>query len=135
MNDIPNAGNYVVEGITCAYHAWSYDTAGQLRALSNEAGFAGFYKSKVRLGSVRLELFLGLILVNLDAGAQAFAEMIAEAMPEIVEDGPIVESVQRGMESGGFDVGPLLVDADSSSQSEHPIMAFNVLYRAAMARV
>ena len=322
-NDIPNAGDYVVEDVsgtsvivmrgqdaeirafynvcvhrghellegkgcakkmTCPYHAWTYDTTGQLRAAPNAANFPGFDKSQHRLRQVRVEVFFGLVLVNLDAEAASFAELAAEAIPEIqdyapnlasyhraarterlasanwkvvaenfnecyhcavvhktlttgvvdpdayrtrgydygirhvsparpdekksysyvadpeaktdkfltwwffsaggaaglsrrhrqhlpleavgvnrtkievdwwlpeatpnpveeeiilqhrtttfAEDGPIVDSVQRGLESGGFDTGPLVVDAVCSSQSEHPIMAFLEHYRDAMA--
>lgn len=322
-NDIPKAGDYVVEDVsgtsvivmrgqdgeirafynvcvhrghellegkgcarkmTCPYHAWTYDTTGQLRAAPNAANFPGFDTSQHRLRQVRVELFFGLVLVNLDADAPSFASLAAEAIPEIqdyapnlanyhraarterlasanwkvvaenfnecyhcavvhktlttgvvdpdayrtrgfgygirhvsparpddkksysyaadpeaktdkfltwwffplvalqvypggivntyrwkplavnrtkievdwwlpnpepnpveeeiilqhrhttfAEDGPIVDSVQRGLESGGFDTGPLVVDAICSSQSEHPIMAFLEHYQAAMA--
>ena len=277
-------GKGCVRRISCPYHAWTYDTAGQLRALPNEANFPGFDKGRYRLKPVRVEEFLGLILVNLDPEARSFGDLIAEAVPEIkeyapnlgryrraerterlaaanwkvvaenfnecyhctvvhktltsgvldpdqyrtrghdygirhvspartdrksyayvsdpeartdkfltwwffplvalqiypggivntyrwkpltvnqtkievdwwlpealpnlveqeiilqhrnttfAEDGPIVDSVQRGLESGAFEVGPLVVDAGCTSQSEHPIMAFNALYSAAMAR-
>ena len=50
------------------------------------------------------------------------------------EDGPIVDSVQRGLESGGYATGPLVVDAGCTSQSEHPIIAFAALYQLAMAQ-
>ena len=48
------------------------------------------------------------------------------------EDGPIVDSVQRGLESGALGYGALVVDDACSSQSEHPIMAFNTHYQRAM---
>ena len=278
-------GEGCVRKLTCPYHAWTYDTLGQLRALPNEANFQGLDKSRYPLRQVRLEQFFGLILVNLDLAARPFADTVADAIPEIAayapnlatyhraarterlaaanwkvvaenfnecyhcaivhktltsgvvdpehyrtrghawgihhssparpddrksysyaadpaartdkfltwwffplvalqvypggivntyrwkpvsvnqtrievdwwlpnaipnaveaeiilqhrtttfaEDGPIVDSVQRGLESGGFDTGPLVVDADCTSQSEHPILAFTALYQAAMAQ-
>ncbi len=279
------AGEGCVKKLTCAYHAWTYDTLGQLRALPNEAAFPGLDKSRHSLRQIRLEVFFGLILVNLDPEARPFAETVADALPEITdyapnlasyhraarterlaaanwkvvaenfnecyhcaivhktltsgvvdpdqyrtrgqswgihhtsparpegrksyqyaadpaaktdkfltwwffplvalqvypggivntyrwkpisvnqtkievdwwlpnptpnaveveiihqhrnttfaEDGPIVDSVQRGLESGGFATGPLVVDAGCTSQSEHPILAFTALYQAAMAQ-
>lgn len=268
----------------CPYHAWTYDTTGQLRAAPNSANFPNFDTSQYQLRQVRAEVCFGLILVNLDPQARPFLELTAQAASEIseyapnlqhyhraarterlaaanwkvvaenfnecyhcavvhktlttgvvdpgkyrtrghnygirhesparpddrksysyiadinmktdkfltwwffplmalqiypggivntyrwkplsvrqtkievdwwlpqttpnameqeiilqhrhttfAEDGPIVDSVQRGLESGGFDTGPLVVDIECSSQSEHPIMAFNALYGAAMS--
>ncbi len=51
------------------------------------------------------------------------------------EDGPIVDSVQRGLESGALQHGALVVDDACSSQSEHPIMAFNAHYQKAMGNM
>jgi carnitine monooxygenase subunit len=48
------------------------------------------------------------------------------------EDAPIVDAVQRGLASGGFDRGPLVVENACGSQSEHPILAFQRQYRSAM---
>ncbi len=273
-----------VKRLTCPYHAWTYDTTGQLRAAPNAQGFPGFDLSAHRLKPVRLEVFHGLILVNLDEAAAPFWAGAEEASAEIAsyapnlssyvhaartermaaanwkvvaenfnecyhcavvhrtlttgvvdpdqyrtrdkswgirhesparpdgtksygyaadpaartdrfltwwfwplfavqvypggivntyrwrpvvvdqtkievdwwlpaaepnpveaeiihqhrtttfaEDAPIVDSVQRGLASGGFDRGPLLVEAACGSQSEHPILAFQRHYAAAMA--
>ena len=48
------------------------------------------------------------------------------------EDGPIVDSVQRGLTSGGYNTGPVVVDTTCSSQSEHPIVSFQNHYKNAM---
>lgn len=276
-------GEGCAKKLTCPYHAWTYDTTGKLRAAPNSGNFPGFDKDKYPLKQVRLEIFMGLILVNLDPQARPFTQIAASAIPEIqdyapnlasyhraarterlananwkvvaenfnecyhcavvhktlttgvvdpdayrtrghsygirhvsparpddrksysyvadptaktdkfltwwffplfalqvypggivntyrwkplsvnqtkievdwwlpeatpnpveaeiihqhrtttfAEDGPIVDSVQRGLESGGFDTGPLVVDAGCTSQSEHPIMAFLSQYRDAM---
>ena len=276
-------GEGCTKKLTCPYHAWTYDTTGALRAAPNSGNFPGFDKEKYPLKQVRLEVFFGLLLINLDQNARPFADITKTALSEILEyapnlgryhraartereasanwkivaenfnecyhcavvhktlttgvvdpdayrtsghsygirhvsparpderksysyvadpeaktdkfltwwffplfalqvypggivntyrwkplsvnqtkievdwwlpdptpnaveteiihqhrtttfaeDGPIVDSVQRGLESGGFDVGPLVVDPGRTSQSEHPILAFNALYQAAM---
>jgi len=279
-------GKGCAKRMTCPYHAWTYDTTGQLRAAPNSTNFPNFDLSRYRLRQVQVEICFGLIVVNLDAHARPFREIAAEALLEIAEyapnlqhyhraarterlaaanwkvvaenfnecyhcavvhktltsgvvdpsqyrtrghsygirhesparpddrksynyvadanartdkfltwwlfplmavqiypggivntyrwkpqtvratkievdwwlpgatpnameqeiilqhrnttfaeDGPIVDSVQRGLESGGFVTGPLVVDAECSSQSEHPILAFNLLYKEAMSRI
>lgn len=53
--------------LTCRYHAWTYDAAsGRLLHASDEENIADFDKSKVRLKSVRVELWKGFIFVNFD---------------------------------------------------------------------
>lgn len=279
-------GKGCVKKLTCAYHAWTYDTTGQLRAAPNSTNFPEFDVQDYKLRQVRVEVCFGLIMVNIDADARPFSEIAAEAIPEIAqyapnlphyhraarterlamanwkvvaenfnecyhcavvhktltsgvvdpdkyrtrghdygirhesparsddrksynyvadantrtdkfltwwffplmavqiypggivntyrwkplsvrttkievdwwlptttpngaeqeiilqhrnttfaEDGPVVDSVQRGLESGGFTTGPLVVDAECSSQSEHPIVVFNQLYTVAMSRL
>lgn len=294
LNVCRHRGTRLIEGqdtvcarrMTCPYHAWTYDTTGQLRAAPNSTNFPNFDLSRYRLRQVQVEICFGLIVVNLDAHARPFREIAAEALLEIAEyapnlqhyhraarterlaaanwkvvaenfnecyhcavvhktltsgvvdpsqyrtrghsygirhesparpddrksynyvadanartdkfltwwlfplmavqiypggivntyrwkpqtvratkievdwwlpgatpnameqeiilqhrnttfaeDGPIVDSVQRGLESGGFVTGPLVVDAECSSQSEHPILAFNLLYKEAMSRI
>ena len=61
----------IVEGsgtrdrFVCPYHAWSYALDGCLLAAPKTDEVAGFDKN-VRLPEVRLEVFCGLIFVNLD---------------------------------------------------------------------
>jgi phenylpropionate dioxygenase-like ring-hydroxylating dioxygenase large terminal subunit len=49
-----------------------------------------------------------------------------------MEDLAIVDSVQEGLESMGFDVGPLLVDRDRTEKSEHGVAHVQALYRKAI---
>jgi phenylpropionate dioxygenase-like ring-hydroxylating dioxygenase large terminal subunit len=48
------------------------------------------------------------------------------------EDVPLVESVQRGLASHGYDRGPLMIDTEGSEKSELPLKALHDLWRQAM---
>lgn len=61
---------------TCPYHAWGYDTAGQLVAAPLMEGAEGFEPGKCRLPQVRTEVWEGFILANLDPEAEAFAPLV-----------------------------------------------------------
>ncbi|MCG7518480.1 aromatic ring-hydroxylating dioxygenase subunit alpha [Ruegeria sp. Ofav3-42] len=88
-------GSGCTKKMTCPYHAWTYDTTGQLRAAPNAASFPGFEKEKYKLRSVRVELFFGLILVNLDDAAQPLASLAESALPEISEYAPNLPHYRR----------------------------------------
>jgi len=50
------------------------------------------------------------------------------------EDIALVESVQRGLKSRGYDQGRFIVDADRTDMSEHAVHHFHALVVEAMAR-
>ncbi|MDG2480877.1 MAG: aromatic ring-hydroxylating dioxygenase subunit alpha, partial [Alphaproteobacteria bacterium] len=60
--------------MTCPYHAWAYDFEGKLRTARGSENVEGFDKGEFGLKQVRVETMLGLIFVNLDQNAPAFAE-------------------------------------------------------------
>ncbi len=88
-------GKGCAKKMTCPYHAWTYDTTGQLRAAPNATAFPGFDKSQYKLRPVRIEVFFGLILVNLDADARPMAELAQEALGEISDYAPNLPTYQR----------------------------------------
>jgi phenylpropionate dioxygenase-like ring-hydroxylating dioxygenase large terminal subunit len=49
-----------------------------------------------------------------------------------MEDLAIVNGVQEGLESNGYDIGPLLVDRERSEKSEHGVAHVQALYREAI---
>ena len=51
-----------------------------------------------------------------------------------VEDIALVESVQRGLRSRGYDQGRFIVDAGRTDMSEHAVHHFHALVVGAMAR-
>lgn len=79
--------------ITCPYHAWAYDFDGSLINARNSENVAGFDKCDFPLKEVRLEIFCGMILVNLDPEATPFAEQYDGLEAEIREYMPSVDDL------------------------------------------
>jgi len=69
--------------ITCPYHAWAYDFDGRLVNARNSENVAGFDKCDFTLKPVRVEVFCGLVLINLDPDARPFGEEMAGLEEEI----------------------------------------------------
>ncbi|MGR3913338.1 MAG: aromatic ring-hydroxylating dioxygenase subunit alpha [Gammaproteobacteria bacterium] len=71
----PGGGDGATRGnravIVCPYHAWSYETSGELRAAPHAANIA---RGAIRLSAVRAEEFLGFVFINLDADAKPMDE-------------------------------------------------------------
>ena len=61
---------------TCPYHAWSYDTAGQLVRAPLMEGADDFSEPDCRLPQVRTEIWQGFILANFDPDAAPFAPQV-----------------------------------------------------------
>ncbi len=88
-------GKGCTKKMTCPYHAWTYDTTGQLRAAPNATAFPGFDKNRYKLRPVQVELFFGLILLNLDPDARPMAELAESAFGEIAEYAPNLPNYKR----------------------------------------
>ena len=69
--------------VVCPYHAWTYELAGELRAGPNIKAVEGFDKSSICLTSVRTEVFLGFIFVNLDNDAKPMDEWFPNVRTEL----------------------------------------------------
>ncbi len=63
---------------TCPYHAWSYDTKGQLVRAPLMEGAGQFDEKKGRLPQLQTEIWQGFILANLDSGAAPLAPQIED---------------------------------------------------------
>ncbi len=98
-NVCQHRGHELVEGsgnkavIVCPYHAWSYDLDGSLRGARNSENVPGFNKCEFALKSVRVEVFCGMVFVNLDNDADPLAEQARELEKEIREYCPSVDSL------------------------------------------
>lgn len=80
--------------ITCPYHAWAFDFAGNLVTARNSENVAGFNKCDFSLKEVRLEIFCGMIMINLDKDAVPFAEQFDGLEAEIRQYMPSVDSLE-----------------------------------------
>ena len=69
--------------VVCPYHAWTYELTGELRAGPNIKAVEGFDKSSICLTSVRTEVFLGFIFVNLDNDAKPMDEWFPNVRTEL----------------------------------------------------
>jgi len=98
-NVCQHRGHELVEGsgnaalIVCPYHAWTYALDGNLRAARNSENVPGFNKCEFALKPVRVEVFCGMVFINLDAEAIPLAEQASELEKEIREYCPSVDSL------------------------------------------
>lgn len=82
-------GNIVASGagnrtrFVCGYHAWAYDTAGQLTRAPLMESVEGFDLSRCRLPSFNVEIWQSFIFVNLDGKAGALAPRLEGLMAHI----------------------------------------------------
>lgn len=80
FNVCAHRGHELLEGtgkknvITCPYHAWAFDWDGRLVNARNSENVTGFNKCDFALKPVRVEVFCGLVMINLDPDAKPFAE-------------------------------------------------------------
>ncbi len=63
---------------TCPYHAWSYDTTGQLIRAPLMEGAEGFSEKDCKLPQIKTEIWNGFILANLDPDAEPFAPQVSD---------------------------------------------------------
>jgi choline monooxygenase len=79
--------------IVCPYHAWSYNADGSLKAARNSQNVGGFNKCDFALKSVRVEVFCGMVFINLDPDAIALKEQAADLEKEIRDICPSVDDL------------------------------------------
>lgn len=83
--------------LTCRYHDWRYDLTGELTSAPFMADVAGFDRAAHHLPTFQVEVWQGLVFVNLDPGAEALASRLE----------PVKHALARyGLETGrqvGFD--------------------------------
>jgi len=88
---VAGSGNAAL--IVCPYHAWTYALDGSLRGARNSENVAGFNKCEFALKPVRVEVFCGMVFINLDAQAVPLAEQASELEKEIREYCPAVDTL------------------------------------------
>ncbi|MDT5012416.1 MAG: choline monooxygenase [Mycobacterium sp.] len=67
--------------LKCGYHGWTWDLAGILKRVPNRKGFGALHMSEFPLLPVKVEMWEGLVFVNLDAGAMSLMDYL-EAVPD-----------------------------------------------------
>ncbi len=91
----------IVEGagkcqrLVCPYHAWSYNLDGSLATARGTEEVAGFDPKAIRLRSVRVESFCGLIFVNLDDEAASLDDLYPGMREELLAVTPGMASLIR----------------------------------------
>jgi len=79
--------------ITCPYHAWAYDFDGTLKAARNTENMVHFDKCDFALKPVQVEVFCGLVFVNMDDDAKPLKDQAAQLEDEIRAICPYVDDV------------------------------------------
>ncbi len=79
--------------IVCPYHAWSYDLDGQLKGARNTDNMEGFKKCDFALKPVQVEVFCGLVMINLDPHAKPLDELAPGLSDEIRQYCPSVDDL------------------------------------------
>lgn len=79
--------------IVCPYHAWSFETDGQLRSARGSEQVEGFDQTAVCLSQFQVETFCGFIFVNLDPDAPSMAETYPHVEAGIREMAPDIEQL------------------------------------------
>ncbi len=98
-NVCQHRGHQLVSGsghanlIVCPYHAWSYDLDGQLKGARNTDSMEGFNKCDFALKPVNVELFCGLVMINLDPDAKPLTELAPGLEDEIRQYCPSVDDL------------------------------------------
>ncbi len=67
--------------LKCGYHGWTWDLAGTLKRVPDRKGFGSLRMSDFPLVPARVEVWDGLVFVNLDMGAMPLLEYL-EAVPD-----------------------------------------------------
>ena len=65
------------KAVTCPYHGWSYDLTGRLRATPDADRFSqGIDRDALSLKPVKVELWAGLVWINMDPDAAPLADFL-----------------------------------------------------------
>jgi phenylpropionate dioxygenase-like ring-hydroxylating dioxygenase large terminal subunit len=80
--------------VVCPYHAWSYDLDGKLKSAPNAEATPGFDFDEVCLTEVRVEMFVGFIFVNMDAGAAPMDDWFPGVREELADFVPQIRDLK-----------------------------------------
>lgn len=80
--------------IVCPYHAWSYRLDGTLQSARCSEYISNFDPSEVCLDAIQIEMFCGLVFVNLDPEADALSAQSGNLAAEILAYAPDIENLK-----------------------------------------
>lgn len=89
--------------ITCPYHAWAYGLDGALRTARGSEHVPGFDARAFGLKPVRVETFLGLVMINVDEHASPFAEQAVGLADQVRARAPWLDDLV--LSDAGFRTG------------------------------
>src|SRR5947208_985324 len=81
------------ETLQCAYHAWTYDLDGSLRAAPRSDGEPDFDKAELGLKPAQVGAWGPFVFVNADAGAPSLEETLADLPAQVAEAGLDVDGL------------------------------------------
>ena len=79
--------------IVCPYHAWAYDSSGNLKNARMSENRPGFDKAEFGLTEIRLETLCGCIFVNLDSNADSLEIIAAGLEKDIRKHIPYIDNI------------------------------------------
>ena len=81
------------DAIVCPYHAWRYALDGTLQHARNSEKLRGFDKTAFSLVAVKVELFLGIIMFNLNPQATSFESQVPGFAQEVRQVCPRIDEL------------------------------------------
>ncbi len=81
------------DGLVCPYHAWRYDLDGRLLSAPRSDRETGFDPADHALERVSIASWGPFLFVNLDPGAPAFEEVLADLPDRIADVGVVVDDL------------------------------------------
>jgi len=79
--------------IVCPYHAWAYELNGSLKKARNSENVEGFNECDFTLKDVQVEVFCGLVFINLNSEAVSLKEQTGDLENEIRKYCPGVDGL------------------------------------------
>jgi choline monooxygenase len=115
------------KALRCPYHGWTYRTDGRLIGVPEGRGFAGLDKSTLGLMPARVEVFCGLVFVNLDLDAAPLHEGLGGLAERLAPYG--IERLTRFSESTSAQPANWKIVADNYLEGYHIPIAHPSLMR------
>jgi choline monooxygenase len=100
------SGEGQTKGITCPYHAWTYDLDGALVNAPRSEHLENFNQKEICLEPVQIEIFCHLVFVNLDSEASSLTMQSGDLATEIMHAPDL--SHQGELESRGGQLSRML---------------------------